>query len=62
MVSGNQTFVFGGEGAGRVRVTESSGTSVVLGNTDADVAAEIRIVIRDGSVLATTYAGEDFIL
>ena len=62
LVAGNQKFVFGGGGTGRVRITNSGGSSVVLGNTDADAAAEIRIVIRDGAVLATAYSAEDIIL
>ena len=61
-VAGDQAFRFGGSGAGQLRITESGGVSTVLGNTDADATAEVRIVIRDGAVTASAYVAEDFAL
>jgi hypothetical protein len=35
---------------------------VLLANVDADAAPEIRIVLRDGLVLAEAYSADDVIL
>ena len=34
----------------------------VLANTDADAAAEVRIVVRDGAAQAASYTAADFTL
>jgi Ca2+-binding RTX toxin-like protein len=61
-VAGNQAFTFGGAGAGQLRVVAFGTNSVVLGNTDGDAAAEFRLVIEDGGVLASAYTAGDFVL
>ena len=61
-VAGNQVFKLGGTGTGTVRFTESSGDTVVLGNTDSDATMEVRIVIDDEGTRATTYTSDDVIL
>ena len=60
--SGNQTFQFGGSGIGRVRVVNNGNNSEVLANTDTDSAAEVRIVIQDGSAQAGSYTANDLVL
>lgn len=60
--AGNQSFQFGGTGAGQVRVANAGRFSVVLANTDDDAAAELRIVIEDYGVRAAAYTADDFIL
>lgn len=59
---GNQSFEFGGAGAGQVRVVNGGGVSILLANTDADAAAELRIVIEDYGTRAAAYTADDFIL
>jgi Ca2+-binding RTX toxin-like protein len=61
-ISGNQSFTFGGTSTGRVRVVAEGSNSVVLANTDADSAAEVRIVIKDGGTLPGAYTADDLIL
>ena len=61
-ISGNQSFTFGGTTTGRVRVVAEGSNSVVLANTDADSAAEVRIVIKDGGTLPGAYTADDIIL
>ena len=61
-ISGNQAFQFGGTTAGRVRVVNNGSNSEVLANTDGDAAAELRIVIEDGSVQAGSYTRDDILL
>lgn len=61
-VGGNQAFVFGGAAAGRLRVITNGTDTEIIGNTDADAAAEIRIILRDGSVQASAYGAQDFVL
>lgn len=62
VLAGNQTFIRGGTGNGHLRAIEEGNRTVLLGNTDADAAAELRIVIEDGSVRATAYTAADFVL
>lgn len=60
---GDQAFKFESAATGGVRVIESDGTtSVVLANTDADAAMELRIVINDWAVHSSAYTAHDFIL
>ena len=61
-VTGNQAFVWGGTTAGHLRVIEEGTKTVFLGNADADAAAEVRIVLDDGTVRASAYTAADFIL
>lgn len=61
-VAGNQAFVFGGAGIGRVSVIESGGSSLVRANTDGDAAFEFELLIEDGGVLGSAYKAGDFIL
>ena len=61
-VAGNQAFRLGNGDAGTLRITTIGTDTVVLGNTDADTDAELRIVIKDGSIAAGAYTAEDFIL
>lgn len=59
---GNQAFIFGGTGRGRVSVVEAGGNSLVRANTDGDAAFEFELLIEDGGVLASAYGAGDFIL
>ena len=59
---GNQAFVFGGTGIGRVSVVSSGTDTVVRCNTDTDAAFELEILIQDGRVLASAYKALDFVL
>ena len=61
-VAGNQALQFGGTAAGPLRVVDEGRFSVVLANTDADPAPELRIVIEDYGTRASAYTAEDFIL
>jgi arylsulfatase A-like enzyme len=61
-VAGNQAFVFGGTGAGRLRLLESGTKTLVVANTDADADPELRIFIEDGATRAAAYNAADFIL
>ena len=47
--AGNQAFVFGGTGIGRVSLVDSGGNTIVRCNTDGDAAFELELVIEDGS-------------
>ena len=60
--AGNQAFVFGGTGIGRVSLVNSGSDTVVRCNTDKDAAFELELVIEDGGVLAAAYRAVDFIL
>jgi Ca2+-binding RTX toxin-like protein len=59
---GNQAFVFGGAGIGRVSLVNSAGNTVVRCNTDNDAAFELELVVEDGAILASAYRAGDFIL
>jgi Ca2+-binding RTX toxin-like protein len=64
-LAGNQAFALGtARGAGRLWLENdgASNATILLGNTDADAAAELRIEIRDGSTQARAYVAGDFIL
>ena len=61
-VSGNQAFVFGGTTAGHLRLVNNGTSTELLGNTDRDVTAEIRILLQDGATLANAYGAPDFVL
>ena len=61
-LAGNQAFGFGGTTIGRVRLVEQRPDTEVLANTDADAAAEVRIVVRDGAAQAASYTAADFTL
>ena len=60
--SGNQAFVFGGTTAGHLRLVNNGTSTELLGNTDRDVTAEIRILLQDGATLANAYGAPDFVL
>jgi serralysin len=59
---GNQAFVFGGTGIGKVSVSNSGFDSLIRCNVDSDAAFEFELVIQDGGVLASAYKALDFIL
>jgi Ca2+-binding RTX toxin-like protein len=61
-VAGNQAFVFGGGGTGRVSVVDTGGSSLIRANTDNDAAFEFELLVEDGGVLASAYKAGDFIL
>ena len=61
-VAGNQAFVFGGTGIGRVSLANAGSDTVVRCNTDKDAAFELEVVIEDGAILAADYRAGDFIL
>ncbi|PZO69651.1 MAG: hypothetical protein DI640_15280 [Sphingomonas taxi] len=60
--AGNQAFVFGGTGTGRVSVVTVGSDSLVRANTDGDAAFELETLIEDGGLLASAYKAGDFIL
>ncbi|MFO1142186.1 MAG: M10 family metallopeptidase C-terminal domain-containing protein [Amaricoccus sp.] len=60
--AGNQAFVFGGTGIGRVSVVNSGTDSLVHCNVDGDAAFEFELAIEDGGVLASAYKALDFVL
>jgi Ca2+-binding RTX toxin-like protein len=60
--AGNQAFVFGGAGIGRLSLVNSGTDTVVRGNTDTDATLEFEFLIEDGAVLASAYRAADFIL
>jgi serralysin len=59
---GNQAFVFGGTGIGRVSAVASGTNTLIRANTDNDAAFEFELLIEDGGVLASAYKALDFIL
>lgn len=59
---GNQAFVFGGVGIGRVSAINVGSDTVVRCNIDKDASFEFELVIEDGGVLAGSYKAIDFIL
>jgi serralysin len=59
---GNQAFVWGGGGIGRVSAVNSGANTVIHANTDGDAAWEFELVIEDGNVNASAYRAADFIL
>ena len=61
-VGGNQAFVFGGKGLGRVSAVESGGNTLIRCNTDKDAAFEFELIIEDGGLLASAYRAGDFML
>ena len=60
--SGNQTFVFGGTGAGHIRCLNSGTTTEVLAYVNGDSTADFQLNIQDGNVMANAYTAADFIL
>ena len=60
--SGNQAFVFGGTGIGRVSFANSGTDSLLRCNIDADKAFEFELLIEDAGVLASAYKALDIIL
>ena len=61
-LAGNQAFAWTGTAAGRLRAVNENGNTVLLGNVDADATMELRIVLQDGTVLASAYTAADVIL
>ena len=59
---GNQAFVFGGTGAGRVSLGNSGSNTLLRCNVDGDAAFELEMLIEDGAILAAAYRGVDFVL
>jgi hypothetical protein len=62
LVDDYQRFIFGGRDTGHLWLAENGTRTVICGNTDADAAPELKIVIADVSVRASDYWGEDFSL
>jgi Ca2+-binding RTX toxin-like protein len=58
----NDAFLFGGTGRGHVWAVDSGSDTIIRANVDADAAAEFELLIADGTVLASAYTAEDFIL
>ena len=52
---GDQAFVFGGTGTGRVSAVKSGGNTLMRCNIDKDAAFEFELLIEDGGVLAGAY-------
>lgn len=61
-VAGDQAFDFGSLGAGGLSLVDLGSDTLVRGNTDADAAFELAILLRDGGRDASVYADVDFIL
>jgi Ca2+-binding RTX toxin-like protein len=61
-VAGNQAFSLGLRGAGGLTLVNVGSDTLVRGNTDADAAFEIAILLRDGGRPASGYAEHDFLL
>jgi hypothetical protein len=60
--AGNQAFVFGGAGIGRLSLVNAGTSTVVRGNTDTDAPFEFALLIEDGAVAAAAYTAADFVL
>ena len=60
--AGNQAFVFGGTGIGRISAVASGADTLIRGNVDGDAAFEFALLIEDGGVLAGAYRAIDFVL
>lgn len=61
--AGDQAFEFGKQtGEGRLWAENRGSDTYIFGNTDDDAAAELKIVIADGSNRASDYTANDFIL
>jgi Ca2+-binding RTX toxin-like protein len=61
-VAGNQNFVFGGTGVGRLSCVNLGTSTLVRGNVDGDADFEFQCLIEDGAVLASAYRVGDFLL
>ncbi len=61
-VAGNQAFVFGGTGAGRVSLVNSDSNTLLRCNVDGDAAFELQLLIGDNGILASAYRALDFVL
>ncbi len=62
-LAGVQDFVFGtATGKGRLWAATSSSNTLIRGNTDNDTAAELEVLIQDGTVLASAYTAADFLV
>lgn len=65
-VAGNQAFKWGGQthkGTGHVWLSDEGSNTAVRANTDADAAAEFKLLIADGTgVSASDYTAGDFLL
>lgn len=60
--SGVQTFVFGSTDKGGISLIDVDGNTLVRGNINGDAAFEFEILIVDGSVKASAYTIDDFVL
>ena len=63
--SGDQAFVWSGQrpgGRGTLWLSNEGALTVVRGNIDNDAPAELTIAIEDGSVLASAYTENDFLV
>lgn len=61
-LGGQQGFVFGGTGKGRISLVDSGTDTIVRANMDNDAAFEFQLAIHDGNVRANAYTAADFIL
>ncbi len=60
--AGNQAFVFGGTGVGRVSLVTSGTDTLLRANVDNDTAFEFELLIEDAGVQSAAYRAGDFIL
>jgi len=60
--AGDQAFVLGGTGKGQLSIVNDGLRTVIRGNTDNDATFEFELVINDGTVDASAYTADDFIL
>jgi Ca2+-binding RTX toxin-like protein len=61
-LAGNQAFVFGGSGVGKLSVVDSGANTLIRCNIDNDAAFEFELLIEDGEILASVYRAGDFVL
>jgi hypothetical protein len=61
-VAGNQAFVLGGSGTGRVSLSASGNGTLVRANIRNDAAFEFELLIEDGAVQRGAYSAGDFVL
>ena len=59
---GNQAFVFGGTGVGRVSLVNAGSNTLLRCNVDGDAAFELELLIEDSGILASAYKALDFVL
>ena len=62
-LAGNQAFAWSSAGtAGTLYLSERNGNTLLIGHTDNDGIVDFRLSIDDGTILATQYSSDEFIL